>query len=63
MQKKNEKFQDVAGFDGRGGHHGSGGHGGNQIKPKELKPEVERAQATLMKQHLKNRVSPAAISN
>lgn len=43
MQKRNQKFDGIAGFDGRGGMHGSGGHSGNQIKPKQLNPDIEFA--------------------
>jgi hypothetical protein len=39
MQKKNEKYENTAGFDAKGGYHGSGGHGGNQIKPKAMAKE------------------------
>ena len=66
MQKRNERFRAIAGFDGKGGFHGSGGHGGNQLKPHAMRSEVEYAQAMLMKQGLKQMdtfVRPTDISH
>ena len=63
MQKRNDKFDGIAGFDGRGGLHGSGGHSGNQIKPKQLNPDIEFAQSSFIKAATKMRVSPAAVAN